>query len=120
MANSCIGRQRWSNRTVTRSPGHDQSRSSRRSSRPTVLAADRLVDRCSDTGPIDVLAVSKDKKELLVLELRRGRASDAVVGNHELGIAIKTVETHVSAVLRKLQLSNRYELSRWAADRRLV
>ena len=39
---------------------------------------------------------------------------------HELGISIKTVETHVSAVLRKLQLSSRYELSRWAADRRLV
>ncbi len=39
---------------------------------------------------------------------------------HELGISVKTVETHVSAVLRKLQLSSRYELSRWAADRRLV
>jgi len=39
---------------------------------------------------------------------------------HELHIAVKTVETHVSAVLRKLQLSNRYELTRWAADRRLV
>lgn len=34
----------------------------------------------TDTGSIDVLAVSKDKKELLVLELKRGRASDAVVG----------------------------------------
>ena len=39
---------------------------------------------------------------------------------HELHISVKTVETHVSAVLRKLQLSNRYELTRWAADRRLV
>jgi DNA-binding NarL/FixJ family response regulator len=39
---------------------------------------------------------------------------------HQLGISLKTVETHVSAVLRKLQLSSRYELSRWAADRRLV
>ena len=38
----------------------------------------------------------------------------------ELFIAGKTVETHVSSVLRKLQLSNRRELSRWAADRRLV
>jgi DNA-binding NarL/FixJ family response regulator len=36
----------------------------------------------------------------------------------ELHIAVKTVETHVSSVLRKLQLTNRYELSRWAADRR--
>jgi DNA-binding NarL/FixJ family response regulator len=36
-----------------------------------------------------------------------------------LGISVKTVEAHVSAVLRKLQLSNRHELSRWAAERRL-
>jgi DNA-binding NarL/FixJ family response regulator len=38
----------------------------------------------------------------------------------ELYISVKTVETHVSSVLRKTQLSNRYELSRWATDRRLV
>ncbi|MGH2538941.1 MAG: response regulator [Actinomycetota bacterium] len=38
----------------------------------------------------------------------------------ELHISVKTVETHVSSVLRKLQLSNRYELSRWASDRRIV
>jgi DNA-binding NarL/FixJ family response regulator len=38
----------------------------------------------------------------------------------ELSISAKTVEAHVSAVLRKLQLSNRHELSRWAAERRLV
>ena len=38
----------------------------------------------------------------------------------ELHISVKTVETHVSAVLRKLQLSNRRELTRWAEDRRLV
>ncbi|GAA4417488.1 response regulator transcription factor [Georgenia halophila] len=38
----------------------------------------------------------------------------------ELFISIKTVETHVSAVLRKLQLSSRHELTRWAADRRLL
>lgn len=34
----------------------------------------------SDTGPIDILAISKDKKTLLVVELKRGRASDRVVG----------------------------------------
>lgn len=50
--------------------------------------------------------------------IARGYAYKEVA--HELGIAIKTVETHVSAVLRKLQLSSRYELSRWAADRRLI
>jgi DNA-binding NarL/FixJ family response regulator len=37
-----------------------------------------------------------------------------------LGISVKTVEAHVSAVLRKLQLSSRHELSRWAVERRLV
>lgn len=50
--------------------------------------------------------------------IARGYAYKEVA--HELGISPKTVETHVSAVLRKLQLSSRYELSRWAADRRLV
>ena len=38
----------------------------------------------------------------------------------ELLLSVKTVETHVSAVLRKLQLSNRHELARWATDRRLL
>jgi DNA-binding NarL/FixJ family response regulator len=37
-----------------------------------------------------------------------------------LHISVKTVETHVSAVLRKLQLSNRHELARWASNRRIV
>jgi DNA-binding NarL/FixJ family response regulator len=37
-----------------------------------------------------------------------------------LGISAKTVEAHVSAVLRKLQLSSRHELSRWAAERRML
>lgn len=41
------------------------------------------------------------------------------VGN-ELFISVKTVETHVSAVLRKLQLSNRNELTRWAMQRHIV
>lgn len=37
-----------------------------------------------------------------------------------LYISVKTVESHVSAVLRKLQLSNRYELAHWASNRRIV
>ena len=37
-----------------------------------------------------------------------------------LGISVKTVEAHVSAVLRKLQLTNRHELARWAVSRRLL
>jgi DNA-binding NarL/FixJ family response regulator len=38
----------------------------------------------------------------------------------QLGISARTVEAHVSAVLRKLQLSNRHELTRWAAERRML
>ena len=38
----------------------------------------------------------------------------------ELSISVKTVESHVSAVLRKLQLSTRHQLTRWATERRLV
>ncbi|MGD0833236.1 MAG: response regulator transcription factor [Candidatus Dormibacteria bacterium] len=37
-----------------------------------------------------------------------------------LNVSAKTVETHVSSVLRKLQLSSRYELTRWAMDRRMI
>jgi DNA-binding NarL/FixJ family response regulator len=39
---------------------------------------------------------------------------------HRLGISVKTVEAHVSAVLRKLQLSSRHELAPWAAERDLL
>ncbi len=38
----------------------------------------------------------------------------------QLHLSVKTVETHVSAVLRKLQLSNRHQLKTWATDRRLI
>jgi len=50
--------------------------------------------------------------------IARGYAYKQVA--RELSISLKTVETHVSAVLRKLQLSSRHELARWATDRRLV
>jgi len=50
--------------------------------------------------------------------LARGYAYKEI--GSELFISVKTVETHVSSVLRKTQLSNRHELSRWASDRRLV
>ncbi|MGH3518105.1 MAG: response regulator [Haloechinothrix sp.] len=50
--------------------------------------------------------------------LARGYAYKEIAS--ELFISVKTVETHVSSVLRKTQKSNRYELSRWASDRRLV
>jgi len=50
--------------------------------------------------------------------IARGYAYKQVA--RQLSISVKTIETHVSAVLRKLQLSSRYELTRWATDRRLV
>jgi DNA-binding NarL/FixJ family response regulator len=57
------------------------------------------------------------EQEVLRL-IARGYTYKEVAG--ELFLSVKTVETHVSSVLRKLQLSNRRELSRWAADRRLL
>ncbi len=50
--------------------------------------------------------------------IARGYAYKEVA--RELVLSVKTVETHVSSVLRKLQLSNRHELTRWATDRRIV
>jgi DNA-binding NarL/FixJ family response regulator len=50
--------------------------------------------------------------------IARGYMSKEIA--QSLGISVKTVEAHVSAVLRKLQLSSRHELSRWAVQRRLV
>lgn len=51
-------------------------------------------------------------------ELARGRSYRQVASR--LSISVKTVETHVSAVLRKLQLSSRHELTSWASQRRLI
>jgi DNA-binding NarL/FixJ family response regulator len=57
-------------------------------------------------------------RELEVLRhLARGYLYKEIA--QRLGISVKTVEAHVGAVLRKLQLSNRHQLSRWALDRRL-
>jgi DNA-binding NarL/FixJ family response regulator len=71
-----------------------------------VAAVDEEVDR-----------LTAREREVLRL-IARGYTYKEVA--RELFISIKTVETHVSAVLRKLQLSNRHELTRWASDRRLV
>ncbi|WP_019852918.1 response regulator [Actinopolyspora mortivallis] len=59
------------------------------------------------------------RRERDVLRLLARGYSYREIGS-ELFISVKTVETHVSSVLRKTQLSNRYELSKWASDRRLV
>jgi DNA-binding NarL/FixJ family response regulator len=57
------------------------------------------------------------EKDVLRL-IARGFAYKQVA--RKLNISIKTVETHVSSVLRKLQLSNRHELARWASKRHIV
>ncbi len=75
-------------------------------------------------GTIEVAQVDDDldrltERERQVMRLiARGYAYREVAG--ELFISVRTVETHVSSVLRKLQLSSRHELTRWAADRRLL
>ena len=76
------------------------------------------------SGSIDVASIDEDldrlsQREREVLRLiARGYSYKEVA--RELFISIKTVETHVSSVLRKLQLSNRHQLTRWATDRKLV
>jgi DNA-binding NarL/FixJ family response regulator len=75
-------------------------------------------------GQIDIAQVDEDldlltEREREVMRLiARGYAYKEV--GAELFISIKTVETHVSNVLRKLQLSSRHELTRWASERRLL
>ena len=61
--------------------------------------------------------LTQREREVLRL-LARGYAYKEIAS--QLFISVKTVETHVSSVLRKLQLSSRHELTRWASDRRLV
>jgi DNA-binding NarL/FixJ family response regulator len=61
--------------------------------------------------------LSTREREVLRL-IARGYTYKEVAG--ELVISAKTVESHVSAVLRKLQLSTRHQLTRWATERRLV
>jgi DNA-binding NarL/FixJ family response regulator len=75
-------------------------------------------------GSIAVAQVDEDldrltEREREVLRLIARGYTYKEVGK-ALFISVKTVETHVSAVLRKLQLSNRHELTRWATARRLV
>jgi DNA-binding NarL/FixJ family response regulator len=65
----------------------------------------------------DLDRLSEREREVMRL-IARGYAYKEVAS--ELFISVKTVETHVSSVLRKLQLSSRHELTRWATDRRLL
>lgn len=58
------------------------------------------------------------REQEVLRQIARGYAYKQIA--RRLSISVKTVETHVSSVLRKLQLSNRHELARWASDRRIV
>lgn len=85
----------------------------------------RLAGFVLDAFGADAASTADDELDLLTPRERevmrliaRGYAYKEVAKH--LHLSVKTVETHVSAVLRKLQLSSRHELSRWAAERRLV
>jgi len=78
----------------------------------------------TDTGPLDILAISKDKKRLLVVELKKGRASDAVVGQtlrymsfvQEM-LAEKDQTVHESSLLSKM---TRESAERWQWYRNIL
>ena len=73
----------------------------------------------TDAPPVDEDLDRLTEREREVMRLiARGYSYKEVA--RELFISIKTVETHMSSVLRKLQLSSRHELTRWANDRRLL
>ena len=106
--------------------GPDLAAAIRRVSDGDAVFSPRLAGFVLDafSGAIDIASVDEDldrlsQREREVMRLiARGYAYKEVA--KELFISIKTVETHVSSVLRKLQLSNRHQLTRWATDRRLV
>ena len=80
-----------------------------------------VLDAFASIAPVEVDAeleqLTTREREVL-RHIARGYLYKEIAAR--LGISTKTVEAHVSAVLRKLQLSSRHELSRWAVQRRLV
>jgi DNA-binding NarL/FixJ family response regulator len=80
-----------------------------------------VLDAFSDAVPVDAdpeLDSLTPREREVLRQIARGYAYKQIATR--LSISVKTVETHVSAVLRKLQLSNRHELARWATERRIV
>ena len=80
-----------------------------------VLDAFRAGERTHSDTDLDELTARE--REVLQLIARGYRYKEIAARLH---LSVKTVEAHVSSVLRKLQLSSRHELARWAQDRRLV
>jgi DNA-binding NarL/FixJ family response regulator len=80
-----------------------------------VLDAFRAGERVQSDSELNEL--TPREREVLQLIARGYRYKEIAARLH---LSIKTVESHVSSVLRKLQLSSRHELTRWAAERRLI
>ena len=80
-----------------------------------VLDAFAAGDRVGDDAELD--ALTPREREVLQLIARGYRYKEIAARLH---LSVKTVEAHVSSVLRKLQLSSRHELTRWAHERRLI
>jgi len=80
-----------------------------------VLDAFAAGERVGGDTELDVLTARE--REVLQLIARGYRYKEIAARLH---LSVKTVEAHVSSVLRKLQLSSRHELTRWAQERRLV
>jgi DNA-binding NarL/FixJ family response regulator len=80
-----------------------------------VLDAFRAGERVQSDTELDELTARE--REVLQLIARGYRYKEIAARLH---LSVKTVESHVSNVLRKLQLSSRHELTRWAAERRLI
>ncbi len=71
----------------------------------------------ADAAEAEIDQLSPREQEVLLL-IARGYTYKEIAGR--LHLSVKTIETHVSSVLRKLQLSNRNELTRWAAKKRMI
>jgi DNA-binding NarL/FixJ family response regulator len=69
------------------------------------------------TSDAELDELTSREREVLRLIARGYRYKEIGASLH---ISVKTVESHVSSVLRKLQLSSRHELTRWAAERRMI
>jgi DNA-binding NarL/FixJ family response regulator len=81
------------------------------------FAGDELVKGQGTAGDPDLDRLTRREREVMRL-IARGFSYKEIASR--LFLSAKTVETHVSAVLRKLQLSNRHQLTAWANERRLV
>ncbi len=80
-----------------------------------VLDAFRAGERVHGDAELEELTARE--REVLQLIARGYRYKEIAARLH---LSVKTIESHVSSVLRKLQLSSRHELTRWAAERRLI